>query len=71
MNNLEKLEIRAVETDADKALRYKRRIEEALTPLLQIMSEAHKERFVISWNAGPDQFGNIRLNSFSIVKSLL
>lgn len=55
--------------DAEVAADLRKRIEAAMTPLLDLFAEAAKAGFLVEWNGiAPDAFGRFRVNGLRFTK---
>jgi hypothetical protein len=57
-------------TDVERAADLKKRAEEALAPVTEIMNEASRHGLVLGWAINRDQFGRNRIEQITVLKPL-
>jgi len=54
--------------DSEAAADFRRRIQEALAPILDIMNEAARENFVVGFNVGRDAVGRCVVTDVTVAR---
>ena len=66
----EPVRLERVETDIEKARKYRERMAEVLLPVLQIMTEARRDGITISFNLSVDAMGKAFIGGLTTIKEL-
>lgn len=61
-------EVHQLETEHDKAERYKTKIREALGPVVEIMDEMRRDGLLVQWELGFDPYGRSRIVDVAVIK---
>jgi hypothetical protein len=61
-------EVLHLETERDKAERYKAQIREALGPVVELMDEMRRDGFLAHWELGVDPYGRSRIVDVAVIK---
>lgn len=61
-------EVLHLETERDKAERYKAQIREALGPVVELMDEMRRDGLLVQWDIGCDAYGRTRVADVAVIK---